>query len=127
MPNVRPSRTKKRTLTFAALGLAPALLAGGLVIGGSDILDSDVGLAAEGSYVLDGHGHGHGRGMGQWGAYGYAKQGWSADRILRHYYSNTTAGKVGTASEVTVSLSEKSSVSVHAAAGSRVGGQTVAP
>ncbi|GAC79274.1 SpoIID/LytB domain protein [Gordonia malaquae] len=127
MPNVRPSRTKKRTLTFAALGLAPALLAGGLVIGGSDILNSDVGLAADSSYVLDGHGHGHGRGLGQWGAYGYAKQGWSADRILRHYYSNTTAGKVGTASEVTVSLSEKSSVSVHAAAGSRVGGQTVAP
>ncbi len=127
MPNVRPSRTKKRTITFAALGLAPALLAGGLVIGGTDVFTDDVGLAADSSFTLDGHGHGHGRGLGQWGAYGYAKQGWSADRILRHYYSNTTAGKVGTADEVTVSLSEKSSVSVHAAAGSRVGGQTVAP
>lgn len=126
MPNVRPSRAKKRTLTFAALGLAPALVAGGLLVGGTDILDGDVGLAADSSVTLVGHGHGHGRGLGQWGAYGYAKKGWSADQILRHYYGNTTAGKVGK-SDVTVSLSEKKSVSVHAAAGMRVGGQTVAP
>ncbi|GEE00443.1 hypothetical protein nbrc107696_08890 [Gordonia spumicola] len=127
MPNVRPSRAKKRTITFAALGLAPALLAGGLVVGATGVFSEDVGLTAGNSFVLDGHGHGHGRGLGQWGAYGYAKQGWSADRILRHYYGNTTAGKVGTADEVTVSLSEKSSVSVHAGAGLKVGGQTVAP
>ncbi|WP_375003170.1 SpoIID/LytB domain-containing protein [Gordonia sp. PS3] len=127
MPNVRPSRAKKRTLTFAALGLAPALLAGGLVVGGTDVFSSDgVALAANTPIVLDGHGHGHGRGLGQWGAYGYAKQGWSADQILRHYYGNTVAGKVSTP-DVTVSLSEKASVGVHAAAGMRVGTQTVAP
>ncbi|WP_132992763.1 SpoIID/LytB domain-containing protein [Gordonia zhaorongruii] len=126
MPNVRPSRSKKRTITFAALGLAPALLAGGLVAGNNDVLSTDVGLTAGSAITLVGHGHGHGRGMGQWGAYGYAKKGWSADRILRHYYGNTTAGKVSTP-DVTVSLSEKKSVSVHAASGMRVGGQKVAP
>ncbi|MCF8588902.1 SpoIID/LytB domain-containing protein [Gordonia liuliyuniae] len=126
MPNVRPSRAKKRSLTFAALGLAPALVVGGLVVGGTDILNDDVGLAADSPITLTGHGHGHGRGLGQWGAYGYAKKGWSADQILRHYYGNTTAGKVSKP-DVTVSLSEKKSVSVHAAAGMRVGGQTVAP
>ena len=127
MPNVRPNRAKKRTLTFAALGLAPALLAGGLVVGGTEVFSSDgVTLAADAPITLAGHGHGHGRGMGQWGAYGYAKKGWSADRILKHFYGNTTAGKVGTP-DITVSLSEKSSVSVHADAGMRVGTVKVDP
>ncbi|WP_026918503.1 SpoIID/LytB domain-containing protein [Gordonia shandongensis] len=127
MPNVRPSRARKRSLTFAALGLTPALLIGGVVTATTGVFSSDgVTLAADSPITLDGHGHGHGRGLGQWGAYGYAKQGWSADRILRHYYGNTTAGKVSTP-DVTVSLSEKKSVSVHAAAGMRVGTEKVAP
>jgi SpoIID/LytB domain protein len=36
-----------------------------------------------------GSGFGHGIGMSQWGAYGMAKQGWSAERILRHFYQGT--------------------------------------
>lgn len=126
MPRIRPNRAKKRTLTFAALGLAPAMVAGGLVIGGTMTGSPDVTLTNGGPIVLLGHGHGHGRGMGQWGAYGYAKKGWNADRILRHYYGNTTAGKVGSP-DITVSLSEKGSVSVRADAGAKVAGQTVAP
>ncbi|WP_250442494.1 DUF4214 domain-containing protein [Actinotalea sp. C106] len=40
-----------------------------------------------------GRGWGHGRGMGQYGAYGYATvHGWGYQRILDHYYSNTTMG-----------------------------------
>jgi stage II sporulation protein D len=48
--------------------------------------------------VVSGHGWGHGLGLSQWGAYGYAKHGWTYDRILAHYYSGTTLGpaKVGT-------------------------------
>src|SRR4051812_1905984 len=42
--------------------------------------------------VLRGHGWGHGLGLSQWGAYGYAKHGWTYDRILGHYYSGTTLG-----------------------------------
>jgi stage II sporulation protein D len=42
--------------------------------------------------VVSGHGWGHGLGMSQWGAYGYAKHGWTFDRILSHYYSGTTLG-----------------------------------
>lgn len=119
-------------MMFAALGAAPVLLVGawgmgGLAIGGDQFLSgAGVSLRAETPLTLSGHGHGHGRGMGQWGAYGYAKQGWSADRILSHYYGNTTAGKVDNP-EVSVSLSEKRSASVRADAGARVGGQTVAP
>ena len=44
--------------------------------------------------VIEGRGWGHGRGMGQYGALGYATNfGWSATRILDHYYGGTTAGQ----------------------------------
>jgi stage II sporulation protein D len=42
--------------------------------------------------VVTGHGYGHGMGMGQWGAYGYALHGWTAARILGHYFPGTTLG-----------------------------------
>ena len=44
--------------------------------------------------AFSGHGWGHGLGLGQWGAYGYAKHGWTYDRILAHYYTGTTLGTV---------------------------------
>jgi stage II sporulation protein D len=49
-------------------------------------------LAARSAIVLNGHGWGHGLGMSQWGAYGFAKHGWTYDRILGHYYRGTTLG-----------------------------------
>ncbi|HVV57890.1 MAG TPA: SpoIID/LytB domain-containing protein [Gaiellaceae bacterium] len=42
--------------------------------------------------AVSGHGWGHGLGLSQWGAYGYAKHGWTYDRILGHYYTGTTLG-----------------------------------
>ena len=42
--------------------------------------------------AVSGHGWGHGLGLSQWGAYGYAKHGWTYDRILAHYYTGTTLG-----------------------------------
>src|SRR5205823_4676465 len=44
------------------------------------------------------------RGMGQWGAFGYAVQGWSSDRILDHYYGGTKMGTAPTA-DIAVQLS----------------------
>ncbi|MGH9128187.1 MAG: SpoIID/LytB domain-containing protein [Acidimicrobiales bacterium] len=43
---------------------------------------------------LVGHGLGHGAGMGQWGALGYAVNGYSYESILSHYYGGTTMAKV---------------------------------
>jgi stage II sporulation protein D len=40
--------------------------------------------------VVTGHGWGHGLGMSQWGAYGYARHGFTYNRILAHYYPKTT-------------------------------------
>ncbi|GAA1482324.1 hypothetical protein GCM10009624_27640 [Gordonia sinesedis] len=115
-------------MSLAALGLAPALLAGGVAvtaISSSENADG-IGLTAGSQVTLIGHGLGHGRGMGQWGAYGYARKGWSAGQILRHFYGGTTAGKADNP-VITVTLSGQNAVNVRADAGMRVGGQTVAP
>lgn len=122
----RPRDARTRRLSLTALGVTPVLVAAGLALGTQLGQDDDVALTVGGSVTLTGHGHGHGRGLGQWGAYGYAKKGWSANRILSHYYGGTTAGKAGR-SEIDVVLTNQSSVSVRAGAGMRVGGQTVAP
>jgi len=49
-------------------------------------------VAAAGSFTFFGSGWGHGLGLSQWGAYGLALDGWSPDRILRHFYSHTRVG-----------------------------------
>ncbi|MDL9937639.1 SpoIID/LytB domain-containing protein [Gordonia sp. ABSL1-1] len=127
-PGVRPRHARRRAWSWASIGLAPALLIGGIAVAGSQG-PTDVGnveLSVGSTVTLIGHGHGHGRGLGQWGAYGYARKGWSANQILRHYYGGTTAGKVDRP-EILVKLTQQSSVNVHADAGMRVGGQPVAP
>jgi stage II sporulation protein D len=43
-------------------------------------------------FVVSGHGWGHGVGMGQWGAQGYAQQGYTYEEILAAYYPGTTPG-----------------------------------
>jgi stage II sporulation protein D len=44
-------------------------------------------------FLLKGHGYGHGVGMGQWGAQGYAQQGYTYDQILAAYYPGTELGQ----------------------------------
>ena len=45
------------------------------------------------SMVFFGSGYGHGIGMSQYGAMGLAKQGWSAQDLLRHYYTGVKVVK----------------------------------
>src|SRR5213080_5395599 len=54
-------------------------------------------------FLISGHGYGHGVGMGQWGAQGYAKQGYTYDQILAAYYPGTTLGQT-TATTIRVLL-----------------------
>ncbi|HEY7660249.1 MAG TPA: SpoIID/LytB domain-containing protein [Actinomycetota bacterium] len=51
-------------------------------------LPASVSVAQE-EFRFFGSGFGHGLGMSQWGAYGLARDGWGASRILRHFYSGT--------------------------------------
>ena len=62
--------------------------------------------SADTTFTFTGHGYGHGVGMGQYGAQGYALQGWTHEQILAHYYQGTTLGPSGV-SQVRVLLQEK--------------------
>lgn len=48
--------------------------------------------SAASTFTIRGAGFGHGVGMSQYGAAGMAKQGWSHERILAHYFSGTQLG-----------------------------------
>jgi stage II sporulation protein D len=76
---------------------APARAEGGITTAATTTMptaSTTIGLTSTAPTVLavSGHGWGHGLGLSQWGAYGYAKHGWSYDAILAHYYSGTTLG-----------------------------------
>ena len=45
--------------------------------------------------IVNGRGFGHGVGMSQWGAQGLAKEGYSFDQILTHYYQGIVVERVG--------------------------------
>lgn len=116
----------------ATLGLAPALVVGagvGVVLQseptGGDIVAA---VSADTPFTFTGYGHGHGRGMGQWGAYGYAKDGWTAERIIAHYYGGTELGTVEDAM-IAVRLVEQDdkTLGVYSDAGLVVAGREVPP
>ena len=74
--------------------------------------------------VVTGKGWGHGVGMSQWGAYGYARHGWSYRQILAHYYPGTTLGRAP-ATDVRVLLGTgQPSASVGCAGAIRVSDRT---
>ncbi len=84
------------------LATVAAMLRRGLVAVAAAAL-AGVGLAAAQTppsavvattLLISGHGWGHGLGMAQWGAQGYAKQGFTYDQILGHYYPGTQLGRV---------------------------------
>lgn len=73
----------------AVNGGAPCLMPGRYPPGGlpTTIPSSWLSMSSgPDSVTITGRGWGHGVGMVQWGAYGKARLGWSADRILGYYY-----------------------------------------
>lgn len=122
------------TARAAAIGLAPALLIGAAIGGVMHVrtAEPDVAqaVAADTPFTFVGFGHGHGRGMGQWGAYGYASQhGWSADRILGHYYGGTTLGVLPENTMIAVRLvgQDDAPLDVYSDTGMTVAGRQTGP
>jgi stage II sporulation protein D len=81
-----------------AAGGATALSAGALLLVAAVwlLLSAPPAAAAYGEttqFTITGRGWGHGIGMSQWGAYGYARNGWKHRAILRHYYKGVSFGK----------------------------------
>ena len=48
----------------------------------------------DGRIIMEGKGYGHGVGMPQWGAYGMAQDGKTAEEIIRHYFQDTDVQKI---------------------------------
>ena len=55
------------------------------------ITDIDV---QDGKVIFSGKGYGHGVGMPQWGAYGMAEEGKTAEEIVRYYFNDVTVEKL---------------------------------
>src|SRR3954452_24328244 len=97
------TRVGRLALVPAALGLlvcgglASAVLAAGRAPSATTTAPALTTITAVSTapsvLAFTGHGWGHGLGLSQWGAYGYAKHGWTYDRILAHYYPATTLGR----------------------------------
>jgi len=79
-----------RTTLLAAL-VVTVLLAG--ASSGAAKLSARKSPPGSPVFVISGRGWGHGVGMAQWGAQGFAQQGYSYDEILAHYYRGTTLGQ----------------------------------
>ena len=47
------------------------------------------------SFTFFGSGYGHGLGMSQWGANGLARMGWSANKIIEHFYRGAQVQRTG--------------------------------
>ncbi len=92
----RAARRLRHALVAAAAGVLCVLPVAGVVA---------VAPAAQAypsaTVSLTGHGYGHGRGMGQWGAFGYAYNGWSWQQIVEHYYAGSTPTTMSPAQDAT--------------------------
>jgi stage II sporulation protein D len=87
------------------------LLLSGLTVGHASARFTPPALKGTPQFVITGHGWGHGVGMSQWGAYGYAQNGYAYDKILAHYYPGTELGPT-TVKSLRVLLASTPSVTI---------------
>ncbi len=75
--------------------LVAALAAAVLAIGpvAAPAAHAEVVPAAIPDFTITGGGNGHGIGLSQYGAQGYALNGWTYDAILKHYYQGVSIAK----------------------------------
>ena len=77
-------------LVIGIAGLVLALVPLSAVAGSERAQASSSALAwSPATLVFSGHGWGHGVGLSQYGAYGYAKHGYTYDQMIAHYYPGT--------------------------------------
>ncbi len=62
------------------------------VMTASGIIPVETSNAAPNEFLFKGYGYGHGIGMSQYGAKGFADNGYTYDKIILHYFPGTTLG-----------------------------------
>ena len=72
------------------------------------------------TFLVSGRGWGHGVGMSQYGALGYAQEGWGYDQILGHYYTGAELGPAPVARVRVLVAEAKGAVTVRSSVPFRV-------
>ena len=80
-----------RRMLLALTGLVLALAASALAGPRAPVPAKPAAVTAT-TFVVSGRGWGHGVGMSQYGAMGYANDGWTYDQILSHFYVGAELG-----------------------------------
>jgi stage II sporulation protein D len=108
-----------RRMLLALTGLVLALAASAPAGSRAPVPAKPAAVTAT-TYVVSGRGWGHGVGMSQYGALGFANEGWTYDRILAHFYVGAELGPAPV-SRVRVLVGEaKGAVTVRSAVPFRV-------
>ena len=81
---------RRMLLALTGLGLALAVSASA----GVRIPSPAPAAVTATTFLVSGRGWGHGVGMSQYGALGYAQDGWTYDQILGHFYTGAELGPV---------------------------------
>jgi stage II sporulation protein D len=80
-----------RRMLFALTGVSLALAASAPAGVRAPVPPSPAAVTAT-TFLVSGRGWGHGVGMSQYGALGFANEGWTYDRILAHFYTGAQPG-----------------------------------
>ena len=111
----RPMR--RMLLALTGLGLALAVSASAGVRAPSPTTPAAVTAT---TFLVSGRGWGHGVGMSQYGALGYAQDGWTYDQILGHFYTGAELGPSPVAGVRVLVAEAKGSVTVRSSVPFRV-------
>ena len=80
-----------RRMLFGLIGVGLALAVSAPAGVGAPAPSTPAAVTAT-TFLVSGRGWGHGVGMSQYGALGYAQEGWGYDQILGHYYTGAELG-----------------------------------
>ena len=82
-----------RRMRFGVIGIGLALaVSATAAVGAPAPAPAAPAAGTATTFLVSGRGWGHGVGMSQYGALGYAQEGWTYDQILGHFYTGTELG-----------------------------------
>lgn len=118
---VRAWPSRSASSVAGAIGVVTALLVGAVGSQAPAVtVDQSYWIPAGDKVVVRGHGYGHGHGMSQYGAYGAARQGLTADQIVGFYYPGTALATAAGRMRVLVTSDTTDDVVVSPVAGLKV-------